>query len=262
VRPTTEQARPPSVTRRSEQPIWYRVQQLQTTPTVELLLDNHLSAEDILQTGIEHIFIATGSSWCKDGRGRSHPRGLQLTRDCMPVLTPESLLTANPPSISSKQHIVIYDDDHYFIGGAVAEAMLAKGCNVTLVTPANCVSAWTENTLEQHKIQSHLLAVGVEIVTAHEINKVNSANLQLSCTYSGKQRKLSCDALVVITSRVPHAELYHQLETADNFKSLQLIGDSLAPSTTAAAVYSGHLAARSLAANEEKLLFNRELVEL
>jgi dimethylamine/trimethylamine dehydrogenase len=41
----------------------YRVQQIQTMPNVEIFLDNHLSAEDALSIGAEHIAVATGSQW-------------------------------------------------------------------------------------------------------------------------------------------------------------------------------------------------------
>ena len=43
----------------------------------------------------------------------------------------------------------LYDDDHYYLGGVLAELLDAKGIEVVLVTPASTVSAWTINTLEQ-----------------------------------------------------------------------------------------------------------------
>ena len=46
-------------------------------------------------------------------------------------------------------HVVLFDDDHYYMGGVIAERLVAAGCSVTLVTPAAYVSDWTRNTLEQ-----------------------------------------------------------------------------------------------------------------
>ena len=52
-----------------------------------------------------------------------------------------------------KGRVVIYDDDHYYMGGVLAELLAQNDCTVTLVTPAPTISAWTEYTLEQDRIQ-------------------------------------------------------------------------------------------------------------
>ena len=33
--------------------------------------------------------------------------------------------------------VVVFDDDHYYLGGVVAEALRGAGLEVTLATPAN-----------------------------------------------------------------------------------------------------------------------------
>ena len=53
-------------------------------------------------------------------------------------------------------HVVVYDDDHYYMGGVIAESLVNAGAKVTLVTPAADVSAWTHNTLEQIHIEKRL----------------------------------------------------------------------------------------------------------
>ncbi len=42
--------------------------------------------------------------------------------------------------------MVVYDDDHYYIGGVIAELLRRDGLDVTLVTPANEISTWTRHT--------------------------------------------------------------------------------------------------------------------
>ncbi len=239
----------------------YRQQQLSVLPMVDLLLDNQLSAEHILDTEIEHVFLATGSTWRRDGLGRQHPQGIGLGESAMLTLTPDDLqLHTDLP-----KHIAIYDDDHYYMGGVVAETLLGKGHDVTIITPANCVSCWTEHTLEQHKIQSRLINLGVKIVTSHALADVHNQQLILRCTYSGNERVLDAQALMLVTSRSPNDALYQALvsnkSTASNhLQTLKCVGDCLAPSTVAAAVYSGHLAAREIDAGPDARLFERELV--
>ena len=50
--------------------------------------------------------------------------------------------------------VVLYDDDHYAMGSALAEWLRGKGHQVTYVTPLPVVSSWTQMTDEQGFIQS------------------------------------------------------------------------------------------------------------
>ena len=73
-----------------------------------------------------------------------------------------------------------------------------------------------------------------------------------------------------MTARIPNASLESELEKVRNFwddaglKSVSRIGDALAPSTIAAAVYSGHRYARDLdeEVNPDVVPFERELTEI
>ena len=37
--------------------------------------------------------------------------------------------------------VLLFDDDHFYLGGAMADKLNRAGCNVTLVTPAGEVSS-------------------------------------------------------------------------------------------------------------------------
>ena len=68
--------------------------------------------------------------------------------------------------------VVIYDDDHYYMGGVLAERLVEQGCEVTLITPSAFVSDWTVNTLEQHTIQKTLMEMGVNVVLNRGVTAV------------------------------------------------------------------------------------------
>ena len=88
--------------------------------------------------------------------------------------------------------------------------------------------------------------------------------------YTGKSTVLRCDALVLVTARIPNASLESELEKDRNswedagLKSVSRIGDALAPSTIAAAVYSGHRYARELdeEVDPDSVPFDRELTQI
>ncbi|MCP4275552.1 MAG: NADH:flavin oxidoreductase, partial [Gammaproteobacteria bacterium] len=165
-----------------------------------------------------------------------------------------------------KPRVFIYDDDHYYLGGALAEYCVQQGKSVCLVTPDSLVSSWTVNTLEQEKIQSRLSKSGVEMITLHGLQQVDKESAIITSVFdSEKTQTIAFDSLITITSRSPRNDLYHQLlEYDESFKTLLAIGDCDAPSTVAAAVYAGHLAARNLQSQADFYtpLFRREMPEL
>ena len=239
----------------------YRESQIARLPNVQLYLDNRLSAEDILELEIRHILIATGSDWRRDGIGRRHAFSIEGV-ESVSVLTPDDIFSGTKP----QGRVLIYDDDHYYLGGVIAEQCRQDGLDVHLVTPDSKVSSWTENTLEQEKIQSRLLSLGVSLTTSHELLRVSVGSAQIANVYlSDFDQEIPFDTLILVTSRQPDDELYQALLPHQNrFKTLLAIGDCNAPGTIAAAVYDGHLAARNLESEVDfyEPLFRREMPDL
>jgi dimethylamine/trimethylamine dehydrogenase len=171
--------------------------------------------------------------------------------------------------------VLIYDDDHYYMAGALAERLRKQGLEVHLVTPSVKVSEFTDMTMEQHRIQSGLLKMGVHIATSTELVSVAGDDLglrvQLSNTYSEAQTALACGSLLLVTMRDPTDDLYAALQArqaqwaAAGVLSVQLVGDAYAPGSVAAAVYAGHRAARELNAQATELdavPFKREIIAI
>ncbi len=239
----------------------YRQNKLLQAPLVQIAFDNKLDAQAVIDTEIKHVFVATGACWDDSGLGRQHPMGISRTADAIPVLTPDSFGSITAQS----KRVIVYDDDHYYMGGVIAEALCQKGHIVTYVTSANSVSAWTEHTLEQHKIQARLLKLGIEVITAQRVLEINAQGVSFANVYSSIPCEVESSCVVLVTSKTPDNSVIDTLQTMQddnkaNFTTLSAVGDCLAPSTVAAAVYSGHLAARSLYANEEQKLYRREMV--
>ena len=165
--------------------------------------------------------------------------------------------------------VVVYDDDHYYLGGLLAEKLCLAGLAVTIVTPAADVSRWTHATLEQGWIEERLRKIGVAIIEKHNLVAVYAGGLRIAHIHGGPPRTLPCATLVPVTMRLPDDGLYAEL-AADparlrgaGIKSVLRIGDCLAPSTIAAAVYAGHRAARELDEPPvDGVPFKREMIAL
>jgi dimethylamine/trimethylamine dehydrogenase len=243
----------------------YRVYQLSQLANVEIYPASKLGAEDILSFGFEHVALATGSRWRRDGAARFTIRGIRVA-EAAPVYTPDDLMEELIP----RGRIVIYDDDHYYMGGALAELLVRSGARVMIVTPSSMVGDFSQLTLEQRFMQRRLLEMGVQLKLTHGLGEIARDHVKLACIYTGKPDVVEMDGVVLVTARLPEESLALALkeraaEWRDHgIRSVTSIGDCLAPGTIAHAVYSGHRYARLLdsAPDPDAVAFRRELTQL
>ena len=243
----------------------YRDYQLSQRPNVEIYRESPLDADSILEFGFENVCIATGSTWRRDGVSRQHVVPMPVSEGAK-VYTPDDLMDGTIP----EGRVVVYDDDHYYMGGVLAELLASKGAQVTLVTPSAYVSDWTNNTLEQVAIHPRLVEAGVEIVLNQGITEIHAGHVVSNCTYTDRTWTIEADAVVMVASRIGNDALYENLLTRQaewldaGIKSVKLIGDANAPGPIAWATYAGHRYARELDGPDigDALPFRREITEL
>ena len=244
----------------------YRTGQLAPMANVNIYRDSRLSAEDILAIGAQAVAVATGAAWRRDAVARLH-LGPIPTDAAMPIFTPDDIMAGGGPTTG---RVVIYDDDHFYMGSVMAEALVARGCAVDFVTPAVKVAEWTDNTLEQGSIMRRLLLLGVTIHLSKAPEAIGKGEVTLGCTWTGQQSALRCDSVLMVTSRVPNDTLYQSVIArgadlhAAGILSVKLIGDANAPGPIAWATYAGRRFAEELNATDigDDLTFRREIAEL
>ena len=243
----------------------YRAYQLSQRPNVESYFDSRLDAGQILDFGFQHVCVATGSHWRADGVARLHV--VPIPADpAMPVFTPDDIIDGRLP----EGEVVLFDDDHYYMGGVIAELLARQGCKVTFVTTSAYVSDWTLNTLEQAAIHRRLVEAGVRIVLNTGVAAIRADGVQTACSYTGAAGHIGCGAVVMVASRLPDDALYRDLmarqaDWADaGIASVKVIGDANAPGPIAWATYAGHRYARALDMPDigDALPFRREVTAL
>ncbi len=216
----------------------WRLGQIDKLPNVEVFLDSQLDAKQVLEFGADRVALATGAAWRRTGVGRWNPQPIP-GYDRANVLSADDVIDGTRPD----GRIVVFDDDHYYMGAVVADVLRAAGAEVVLVTPAGEVSAWSYNTDEQVGTQARLLESGVRIETSTTLAAVSGDGVDLRCVFTGKTRTLAGDHVVMVTSREPNDDLYWELcERID----ITRIGDCSAPGIIAAAVLAGHRYAQEM----------------
>ena len=211
----------------------YRVAQLEKLSNVEIFRESVLDAEQILEFGADHVVLATGSTWRRSGVGHWHTVPMEGLEEAQ-IFTPDDLMQGRLP----KDSALIFDDEHYYMGGVLAEQLRKHEIDVTLVTPESKASFYTTNTEEHPRIQARLIELGVHLELNTGLDYLEDGSAFLACAYTGRTRAVDAPSVVLVTSREPEDGLYHELQGR---LPITRVGDCLAPSTIAAAVYSGHL---------------------
>jgi dimethylamine/trimethylamine dehydrogenase len=242
--------------------IEYRIQQIKRSRNIDVFLDSRLTDREALGFGFNRIIVATGSRWRRDGVARWHVSPVKEF-ESKQIFTPDDILA----DVEIRGPVVLYDDDHYYMGAVLAEKLKTAGLDVTLVTPAGTVGEWSFNTEEQVRTQKRLLDLGINLLTAKAVSGFDGSRAEITCVYTGNTIDQSAYSLVTVTARIPCDELYWQLIsdqvalTDGGINQVERIGDCRAPGIIAAAVYDGHRVAREMDAPDPgDVSFRRERV--
>lgn len=218
----------------------HRLYRLRQRPNVELFTGSMMTLEATVDIGVDHVVWATGSTWRRDGVGSTSQTAIPGFFDY--ALTPDDLFN----QIDLKGPVIIYDDDHYYMGNVLALQAVRQGLAVSLVCPLPTVASWMAYTLEQPRVLSELYEAGVTIITSAVAQSYDGQSLTLKHAESGRSlSSIKAPNLVCVAGRSCVLPPMRQ-DDANLPAQHSLIGDCEAPNTIQAAVFSGHLKARQL----------------
>ena len=235
----------------------WRLGQINKMPNVQVYLESKMTSETIAEFGADHVVVATGARWRRDGVARHHSKPIAIS-DGAQVLTPDDILEGARPK---SRDVLLYDDDHYYMGGVIAELLCKESFNVTLVTPSYLVSSFTKASLEQPRIQTRLLELGVKIEANTALQSVGNDHGTLACVFTGKERKVETQAVIMVSAKDVNDPLFQSINT----QNISRIGDCYSPGTIAAAVHSGRKLAEGFGELETDFLelpYRREVTEI
>ena len=186
----------------------YRLSQLLNLANVDVYRASHLSADDVLEFGFSSVLIATGATWRRDGLGRWHASTASIALPPRSTFTPDDIMAGKLP----EGRVLLFDDDHYYMGSVLAERLVENGNAVVFVTPATMVAAWGRNTNEQYLSQRRLIELGVELCLGKVLTGFEDGVAHIDCVYSGNASTLEADAVLCVTSRAPDDALFIALD--------------------------------------------------
>ena len=139
------------------------------------------------------------------------------------------------------------------MGSCLAELMRKQGHEVTIVTTANSVSAWTFMNNESADIRVRMIELRIKTVFEHRLQAIHNGVATLSSIYAGQDlTSIDCKSLIVVGAKNSDDQIYQELNSNPErlvdagITSLRSIGDCRAPGAIVHAVYSGHECARTI----------------
>ncbi|WP_292540222.1 FAD-dependent oxidoreductase [Mesorhizobium sp.] len=221
----------------------YRLYQLRQMANVDLYSGSALDAEAIAEFEANHVLLATGATWRRDGAGRSRLTPIDGFEDV--AATPDDILDG----MEIRGPVVIYDDDHYYMANALAVDLAVRGLEVQIVTPLPTLAPWMAQTLEQPRMIGELKSYGVRMhPNTAAIGWANGALSVMRSDTSEEVPAIGGATLLSVTVRMPDRSLSEAL--AARGIAHRVIGDADAPGTIQSVVFSGHRNARELLGQE------------
>lgn len=224
----------------------YRLGRLNEMTNVSLYLESTMGPAEIADLAPDCVVLATGARWTTM---LYSPMEIPVGRLDLPqVFTPDDIAAGTLPEGPT----LVFDFDNYYMGGVLTEHLAAQGIAVSYVTPAGQASAWTIMTNELPLVHRALSKRSVPVKTLHLIKAFDGETVTLAHVFTGEEMKLACRSVVIVGLRMPRTELFEALSTdaeaiaAAGIRSVNRIGDALAPGAIAHAVYSGHKLAREI----------------
>ncbi len=216
----------------------YRLYQLRQMGNVSLFANSEITAETVGDFGADHVLVATGSHWGNDGFGSTRFSAVPGFADA--ALSVDAVMDGAKVSGS----VVIYDDDHYYMGNILASVLAKRGLEVTIITPQATLAGWMGSTLEQPRVIAELAGLGVRVLTNHAATGFKDGVLDLVVANTGAPAvPVEAATLIPVGLRHPDLSLWSAMPEG---VPKSLIGDASAPGTIQAAVFSGHRAAREI----------------
>ena len=194
----------------------YRARPDRRMPNVALYLGSRMRRADVREFGADHVIIATGARWRRDGVGRWHARPIGISRRATGCYTPDDMMDGALPGgpgrgVRRRSLITWVRCSPCCWRGAARRSRYVT----TEVAPAQ----WSQYTGEQDRTQRQLLELGVEIIAAtRPLDAFDGECRSAHCVYTGRPRAAR-GAAGAVTSREPDDALYRELAGEDGAES-------------------------------------------
>jgi 2,4-dienoyl-CoA reductase-like NADH-dependent reductase (Old Yellow Enzyme family)/thioredoxin reductase len=190
---------------------------------VEIRLDTTVTADVARKMGSDRVIVATGSRPRTDGFTIADPDNPVRGMDQPHVV---SSWDAVADVSLAERRAVVYDDVGHHEAVSVAEALLARGCEVTFVTRLDRLMPLLEHARMETTVKQRLFSGPFEFVADSKLVEIRPDEVLIRSLYGTRDRVVPADLVVIVGSNVPMRGLADELNDTHD---VTVIGDALGP---------------------------------
>jgi len=216
---------------------------------VEVLLNTAADGETLSRLDADHVVIATGASYQRDGLSLYRPE-----RSAIPGADLDHVWDAgsaahkaleDPKAFGEK--VLIIDETGAHLPFAVAEVLATAGVQVEVLSPRLYAGEKLYRNLDILYIFPRLKALGVTITHQDFVEAIRAGEVDVYDIWAGSEAletRPGVDSVVLSILRQPNDSLYQA--AAAKFSAVSRIGDVVAPRDVTAVIYEGEALGREL----------------
>jgi len=187
---------------------------------VDIRLGVEATVDGVLAERPDWVIVATGAT----PRPPTFPAngGARLT-------TAEAVLERRIGSeVGPGWRCLVIDEDAHIRGPGAAEALAQTGAQVEIISREMTIGLDIDPTLKP-ALYRRLFEAGVELTPLTGAVAIDGLSVTVEHVYSGKQRAIDADLVVLALGGEARAELYHALRKAEPELQIERVGDCVAP---------------------------------
>lgn len=215
----------------------------------EIRLATRADAAMLREAGFDAVVVATGARGLKHGWTPLRPGrwtdGSSVEGADRPHVFSYLQLLLEKPALFGE--VLVFDALGGRQGAVVAEYAARQGARVTFATQLGQPSPDLASSRDWGKVHRMLRTLGVAFVPDVELTRIGAADATLRDVYTGEERTVPADAVVMMVGAEAADEVFHALEPdrADGL-DLRLVGDAMAPRRVNDAIKEAEIAARAI----------------
>ena len=206
---------------------------------VEVRLGTRVDAGYVRAQRVDRLIVATGSVPRADGFTIADPDrpipgvGQPHVRSSWDAITDTAIRDARA---------VVYDDIGHHEAVSVAEALMARGCEVVFVSRLNRLMPLLEAARMETTVKKRLYSGPFEFIGDSRIARVGAGEVTVASMYGAPDRTVEAGLVVVVGGNEPQRRLADELAGE---LDVSLVGDALGPRFLQLAILEGYRAAVS-----------------
>lgn len=204
---------------------------------VEVRYHSVVDADTVDEEGAQEVIIATGAQPRDDGIQLSTPGVPVPGHDLPHVHNAWSLFgVGQPPTIESSA--LVYDDTGTFEAISVADLLLARGVEVTMVSRFESIGArlpFPAVTVEAAR--ERLMAGAFDFIGGHYLRQIDETEVEIGVLFTDRSRRVPARSVVIVGFNQPNRSLAEELESRGI--PTHLIGDANGTRDMMIAIHSG-----------------------